>query len=132
MIRTRITRTTRLRSRRARAALTLAAALTAALTTAALTTAALATPASASTSASVVLLGENGVLTYPCSGTYGVLVDYGPFLQLDNPCSTRVWLHQHSNGSGWSYCVSPYTDVSLPESVSAPGNLQVSGNTADC
>jgi hypothetical protein len=127
MIRTRITRTTRLNSRRARAALTLASVLTAALTTAAL-----ATPASAATSASVLLLGENGVLTYPCSGTYGVLVDYGPFLQLDNPCSDRVWLHQHSNGSGWSYCVSPHADVSLPESVSAPGNLQVSGNTAAC
>jgi hypothetical protein len=49
-----------------------------------------------------------------------------------NGCGTRVWLHQNSDGSGWSYCISPYTYTTVPGWAYWPLQLLVSSNTASC
>ena len=54
-----------------------------------------------------------------------------PIDLVQNKCPTRVWLHENENGSGLTYCVSPYTTGYFDDRWQA-GNLQVSENTAPC
>jgi hypothetical protein len=99
---------------------------------AALTASAL--PASAAT-AQLKLFGEGGNEDFICTppGTHGIqqLLLMG-ITGVTNECGTRVWLHQFSNGSGWSYCVSPRTPVLLPAWAEFANQLLVSQNTAAC
>jgi hypothetical protein len=54
------------------------------------------------------------------------------FVAASNGCSTRVWLHQFSDGSGWSYCISPNKYVTIPDWAQFPEQALVSENTAPC
>lgn len=53
---------------------------------------------------------------------------------IKNHCQTRVWLHQHANGSGGAHCVSPGASATFRGSVWEldPGNIQVSSNPNNC
>jgi hypothetical protein len=106
------------------------------LSAAALTASVLPASASASASAEVTLYGasdsnQDVICTPP--GAHGVEEDI--LFGVDavrNGCGTRVWLHQFSNGSGWSYCVSPHDYATLPDSAQFPAQLLVSENSAAC
>ncbi len=107
------------------------------LSAAALTASAL--PASASTYAVLYGYGNpnNGpynqevICTPP--GTHGVqAAALGGIYAIQNFCGGRLWLHQFSNGSGWSYCVPPHGYASPPGWAQFPAQLLVSQNTADC
>jgi hypothetical protein len=91
-------------------------------------------PAAAST-AQVQLFGTSGNQNFICTppGTHGIqqLLLFG-ITAVTNQCGTRVWLHQFSNGSGWSYCVSPRSAVLLPAWAEFAAQLLVSQNTAHC
>lgn len=68
--------------------------------------------------------------------TFDCVPDTYPFIDnpidwVQNKCPTRVWLHEHENGSGLAFCVSPYSFVYFGDPWQA-GNLQVSENTAHC
>jgi hypothetical protein len=103
---------------------------------AALTASAL--PASASTYAVLYGYGNanNGfdqdvICTPP--GTHGVETSaLDGVIAVQNFCGTRLWLHQFSNGSGWSYCVSPRSYATLPGWAEFPAQLLISENTAAC
>jgi hypothetical protein len=91
-------------------------------------------PASAATD--VQLWGNSDANQYViCTppGTHGVEEDilYG-ISAVTNNCGTRVWFHQFSNGSGWSYCVSPHNEVLVPSWAQFPAQLLVSENSAAC
>jgi hypothetical protein len=66
--------------------------------------------------------GSHGVLE---SNLFGVNA-------VANGCGTRVWLHQYSDGSGWSYCVSPRSYSTVPGWAQWPAQLLISANTAGC
>jgi hypothetical protein len=51
---------------------------------------------------------------------------------IQNFCGGRMWLHQYSNGSGWSYCVSPHGYADPPGWAQFPAQLLISENTAAC
>jgi hypothetical protein len=51
---------------------------------------------------------------------------------IQNFCGGRLWLHQFSNGSGWSYCVSPHGYADPPGWAQFPAQLLISQNTAAC
>src|SRR5262249_5720781 len=60
--------------------------------------------------------------------SYPVFVDV-----IKNNCQTRVWLHEHPNGSGRSHCVSPWrTNTFRNTWEQVPGNIQVTSNPIAC
>lgn len=93
---------------------------------------AVAIPASAASDA--VLIGARGNMGYTCTPNvnHGVIAGNEPYYQADNGCNYRVWLHEFSNWSGWSFCINPHTDEALPSWALAPQNAYVSSNTAHC
>jgi len=101
------------------------------LSAAALTASAL--PASA---ASVLwLYGNDGNQEVICTppGPHGVQeLNLVGVAAAQNNCGTRVWLHQFSNGSGWSYCISPNSYTTIPSWADFPAQLLVSSNSAYC
>jgi hypothetical protein len=66
--------------------------------------------------------GPHGVQSSLLDGIYAI----------QNFCGGRLWLHQFSNGSGWSYCVSPHGYASPPGWAQFPAQLLISQNTAHC
>ena len=98
-------------------------------------------PASASASAYAVLYGNGNPNNGPynqeviCTppGTHGVQSSllFGIYA-IQNYCGGRLWLHQYSDGSGWSYCVSPHGYASPPGWAQFPAQLLISENTAPC
>ena len=96
-------------------------------------------PASASMATQVVLYSaginspaRQGNQVIGCiGGSHGVTQPLGD-IAVANGCGTRVWLHQYSDGSGWSYCVSPHTYTTLPGWAQFPRQLLISANTAGC
>jgi hypothetical protein len=54
------------------------------------------------------------------------------FTAVSNGCVGRLWLHQFSDGSGWSYCVGPHQFRYLPTWAEFPAQALVSKNTATC
>jgi streptogramin lyase len=51
---------------------------------------------------------------------------------VQNGCDVRVWLHQNADGSGWAYCISPFTSRVPPAPYNLPKNFFVSANHAGC
>jgi hypothetical protein len=115
------------------AAATVASA--AALTASALPASAATTlPVSAATP-KLQLFGTGGNQVFICTPPEAHGVDQpGLFgiTAVTNQCSTRVWLHEFGDGSGWSFCVSPRTAVLVPAWAEFANQLLVSENTAAC
>jgi hypothetical protein len=56
-----------------------------------------------------------------------------PISQVLPVTDNRIWFHQNSDGSGWSYCISGADVVTdVPSADQSPGNVQVSDNTSPC
>jgi hypothetical protein len=91
-----------------------------------------ATPAAASVDDFVEVQGANGSIEeFVCTPATHALNVGGVVIVL-NGCDTRVWLHQYSNGSGWSYCISPNSVAEPTGEYSDAEQALVSSNTADC
>jgi hypothetical protein len=87
-------------------------------------------PASASP-AFVTLTGDRGTEEFTCTvSVHGI--NAGPLFRADNGCGTRLWLHKNLNGTGWGYCISGHTDVSIPTKYDNPQQAQVTSNKAKC
>lgn len=87
-------------------------------------------PASAASSY-VTLTGDRGTEEFTCKvTTHGINV--GPLYHANNGCGNRVWLHQNLNGSGWGFCISGHSDVSIPTKYETAQQAQVSSNKAKC
>ncbi len=58
----------------------------------------------------------------------------GPYQDLSDNSSHRVWLHQNANGTGWADCFHTTTGEDFPLSGrdQNPGNIQVVSNTSAC
>ena len=57
----------------------------------------------------------------------------GPVGWTVNDCPTRVWLHQYTDGTGATFCVSPMSDGGeTPANLRYPGNILVSANPNPC
>ncbi len=106
------------------------AAAASVLSAAALTASAI--PASAA--GNVLLIGSAGNDELICTPnlTHGLIGSFEPFYYGVNGCGTRVWLHQFSNGSGWSYCISPNSSGYIPAYAQFPAQALVTANTAKC
>jgi hypothetical protein len=89
----------------------------------------------ASAAPELQLFGTSGNQYIICTppGTHGIQT--GQLLGMTgvtNGCNTRAWFHEFSNGSGWSYCVSPRSAVLVPAWAEFPQQVLVSQNTAAC
>ena len=74
-------------------------------------------------------------ITFGCStanhnGTNGAYNVY----YTNNRCGVRVWLHQYTDWSsgGWSYCLSPGQENTIPSGYQHPYNVYVSDNGSFC
>jgi hypothetical protein len=77
----------------------------------------------------------NGNITGTLSCVPAINLSFPIFVDvLKNNCDTRVWLHQHPNGSGSTFCVSPHTTATFRGTAweRVPGNIQVSSNPSNC
>ncbi|GAA4206677.1 hypothetical protein GCM10023074_47570 [Microbispora amethystogenes] len=69
-------------------------------------------------------------ITYSCAAGYHVNPPQ-PVVRLYSACERRVYLNQYSDGSGWAYCVNPWTASSIPAGYQYPGRVAV-GAVAVC
>jgi hypothetical protein len=92
------------------------------------------TPASASTSVTLIGDGEAGVVVQEFSCALGnhATAATEPIIQVDNGCKNRVWLHQWSNGTGWSYCVTGNAIRNIPAKYQDATQAQVNASTGTC
>lgn len=77
----------------------------------------------------------SGNVTWTLSCVPATNLSFGiPVDEIKNNCDTRVWLHQHPNGSGSNYCVSPGASATFRGTAweRYPGNIQVSSNPNAC
>jgi hypothetical protein len=59
-------------------------------------------------------------------------LQYGGFIgTVVNYCTTRVWLHQYNNGTGWTLCISPTYDEDTNYN-GAIANFQITSNKNNC
>jgi hypothetical protein len=86
--------------------------------------------ASANASATVTLRFLDGdSYRYDC--TVGQTWDVNAVVvEVENGCNTAVWLHQHANNTGESFCTSAVLSGDPPEYTYA--NLYISSSTASC
>ena len=75
-------------------------------------------------------------IVYLCVGASVVDISgRGPFQQLTNRVTDRVWLHQTFPARGWADCFEtgrPPTTWNLIGRDQNPGDIQLTGNTAHC
>ena len=106
-----------------------------------------ASPASAMSVASMVRTGatpsvdtnyvtliftNNTSHSYPCDGGSTFTTDFPNHVKTaDNGCGVRVWLHTHSNNTGYSGCMNPNTDYSVGTTYTFV-NVYISTNASDC
>ncbi len=88
----------------------------------------------ASGASQVLIVGFKGNEAALCgSATHNIRTNIWPLSQVENGCGTRVWLHQNTDGSGWTYCVSPHSVTGfLQGKYQYAGQFYVSTNTANC
>jgi hypothetical protein len=88
----------------------------------------------ASAASDVLISGGLGAQeSFTCANTtHAIAGDVIPVNSVANGCGVRVWLHQYSDGSGWSYCISPSSYVNITGKYQDALQAYVSSNTASC
>lgn len=81
----------------------------------------------------VTLVFTNGTShAYPCDGGSTFTTDFPNHVKTaDNGCGVRVWLHTHSNNSGYSGCMSPHMNYSVGTSYTFV-NVYITTNASNC